>query len=262
MGTVRNIFIKFFSKKQMYTFWRKVLEVSLNCIGIGIGDAVATSGEKETLEYLKRNVIGDKPVLFDCGANIGDYTNELVKMFPNASIHSFEPLDITFNKLVKNVKSKSVKLNKIGLSNKICVETIHYNENQLGLSSLFDRQLDYYSLSLPSIESINLTTLDEYCKQNNINTIDLLKMDIEGGEYNALLGATNMLNNSQIKVIQIEFGGCCLDARVFFRDYWNLLNEQYYVYRIISNGLIRIEKYEEILEIFLNCNYLFVNKTI
>lgn len=69
-----------------------------------------------------------------------------------------------------------------------------------------------------------------------------------------------MLKYSKIKAIQIEFGGCQIDARVFFRDYWNLLNEQYYVYRIVSNGLIEIRKYEEILEIYITCNYLFTNK--
>lgn len=87
-------------------------------------------------------------------------------------------------------------------------------------------------------------------------------MDIEGAEYNALLGASNMLKDSKIKAIQIEFGGCCIDAKLFFRDYWNMLSKQYYVYRIIPGGLIRIEKYEEKLEIFLTCNYLFVNKNL
>lgn len=259
---IRTLFSKFFCIKQMYPFWRIISEISLNCMGLGTGDIVAESGEKNVIAYLKKNILDDNIVLFDCGANIGDYTNELVEMFPDASIHSFEPLDITYNILVKNVKSKSVKLNKIGLSNRTGDDAIYYNENNLGLTSLFDRQLDYHSLSLPSSNTIKLITIDEYCKLNNINNIDFLKMDIEGGEYNALLGATNMLKNSKIKVIQIEFGGCQIDARVFFRDYWNLLNEQYYVYRIVSNGLIKIKKYEEILEIYLTCNYLFINKSL
>lgn len=262
MSVIKSIVVKNFSKEKYYSFWLKLLNLSLNCIGFGIGGGVDKSGEIEALEYLKNNIMGDKPILFDCGANVGEYTNELLKKFPNANIHSFEPLKITYNKLFNNVKSKSAKLNNIGLSNKIGKEIIHYNENDLGLTSLFERKLDYSSHSLSDVTTVDLTTIDEYCSQNNIDVIDFLKMDIEGAEYNALLGASNMLKDSKIKAIQIEFGGCCIDAKLFFRDYWNMLSKQYYVYRIIPGGLIRIEKYEEKLEIFLTCNYLFVNKNL
>lgn len=258
---IRRFITKHFSKEKYYSFWSKVINVSLNCIGMGIGGNYAASGESYALDYLKSKVVKDNLVLFDCGANVGDYTKLLFKKFPDASIHCFEPLEITYNKLVENVKNKSAILNNLGISDKVGENVIHYNATNLVLSSLYDRQMDS-SKSLNNVSTIKLTTIDEYCKQNGIDHIDFLKMDVEGSEYDALLGAANMLKCNKIKAIQIEFGGCNIDARVFFRDFWNLLSEQYHIYRLIPNGLIKIEKYEGMLEIFFISNYLFINKNI
>ncbi len=66
---------------------------------------------------------------------------------------------------------------------------------------------------------VKLSTLDSYCKNKNITQIDFLKMDIEGNEYKALLGACEMIENGAINSIQIEFGGCNVDSRTYFKDY-------------------------------------------
>ena len=69
-----------------------------------------------------------------------------------------------------------------------------------------------------------------------------------------------MLYQNRIGAIQIEFGGCNIDARIFFRDFWNFLHDKFFVYRIVRDGLYQIKKYDERLECFACSNYLFVNK--
>ena len=88
-----------------------------------------------------------------------------------------------------------------------------------------------------------------------------MKIDVEGNEFKALLGAKEMLNKKSVGAIQIEFGGTNIDSRTYFRDFWNLLHDDYKVYRILKNGLYEIEKYDEHLEIFTCTNYLFILKS-
>ena len=82
---------------------------------------------------------------------------------------------------------------------------------------------------------MKLDAIDHYCKENNVKFIDFLKLDIEGNEYKALCGAKNMINQDKIGAIKIEFGGCNIDLRTFFRDFWFQLHEKNYVYQIMKS---------------------------
>ena len=113
---------------------------------------------------------------------------------------------------------------------------------------------------MENTETIKLTTLDEYCVKNNIDWIDYLKMDVEGHEHDVLLGSKNMLESKKIGIIQYEFGGCNIDSRTYFQDFWYLLNKNYDIYRLLKNGLKKINKYEEEQERFLTSTFLSVLK--
>lgn len=242
-------------------FWEKVFNMSLRCMNIGKGGDVNTSGEYIALEYVKKRIFrSESPVLFDVGANVGSYTRELSKLCKKGQVHSFEPGCETYKALCDNIKLKNVKLNNIGLSD-VCSEvTLYYDNAKSGLASLYKRQLDHFGTDFSKYETVKVDTIDHYCEENKISFIDFLKLDIEGNELKALIGANNMLSNDRVGAIQIEFGGCNIDSRVFFRDFWNLLHEKYLVYRITGGGLFPVTNYAEMLEIFSCTNYLFVHK--
>ena len=48
--------------------------------------------------------------------------------------------------------------------------------------------------------------------------IDFFKIDVEGHEMDVLKGIGDKISN--IKLIQFEFGGCNIDTRCFFQDFW------------------------------------------
>lgn len=227
-------------------------------MNIGNGAGFAESGERYVLQYVKGNVIKvDKTVLFDIGANVGGYA--LLKFFSNSEIHCFEPAKGTYETLSKNVQSPNAILNNFGISDEPTESTLYYdNKDNSGLSSLYNRQIFESAYS----ETVKLDTLENYCAVKEVSHIHFLKMDIEGNELNALNGAQKLIKSNVIDAIQIEFGGCNIDSRTYFRDFWNLLHENYRIYRVLLDGLYEVTEYDEILEIFTCTNYLFVNKNV
>lgn len=257
MSMIEKLLRPFFGKKKHYGFWLKVYKASLMGMNIGNGAGFEESGERYAIQYVKENIIKtDTPVLFDVGANVGGYANELLSHFPKATVHCFEPAKKTYETLSKNVTSKNAVLNNFGASDEISESILYSDKDNSGLASLYNRQC--FDTSKP--ETVKLDTLDHYCAERNIGQIHFLKMDIEGNELNALRGANGLLKACKIDTIQIEFGGCNIDSRTYFRDFWNLLHENYRVYRVLLDGLCEVEEYDDILEIFFCTNYLFVSK--
>ena len=134
---------------------------------------------------------------------------------------------------------------------------------------LFDLFSDFQGSVFASVykkitqsEKIVVRRLDDFCLENQISHIDLLKVDVEGGELGVLTGARQMLDSQSIDFVQFEFGGRDIDARVFFRDFFTLLNPGYRIYRILRDGLAPVETYKETHEVFLTTNYMAVSRNL
>jgi hypothetical protein len=65
-----------------------------------------------------------------------------------------------------------------------------------------------------------------------------------------------MLETGAIDTIQFEFSEGCIDSRIFFKDFFDLLGRQYRISRILRNGLYPLARYSEDLEIFSTSNFL------
>lgn len=170
MGRILNIFAKNISgKKRFQNFWTELYQVSLIGMNIGGGGDFETSGEKSALEYVKTRVMRKRnPIVFDVGANIGGYTQKLIKCIPNAKIHSFEPAQATFKTLSQNIKADNVTLNNFGISDACSESILFYEKENSVLASLYNRQLDYFGLDLSKSETVKLDTIDNYCNNKKI----------------------------------------------------------------------------------------------
>ena len=73
-------------------------------------------------------------------------------------------------------------------------------------------------------------------------------------------GAKQMINDKRIDAIQFEFGGCNIDSRTFFQDFFYLLKDHYKIYRVLKDGLLEMPIYKETYEIFITINYLAIKK--
>jgi hypothetical protein len=70
---------------------------------------------------------------------------------------------------------------------------------------------------------------DDFCKENGIESIDLLKIDVEGAEFMVLEGFANMLKNNAIRIIQFEYGYANGDTHTLMKDFFRLLGDYGYV---------------------------------
>lgn len=240
-------------------------------MGIGSGGLVVDSGEKIALTLLVRKhnshkIIkhrGQPPIcIFDIGANVGQFAGiaKAVLQGNPYSIHCFEPGAYTFDKLKANIKNdKRFFLNNTAMGKSVKTSTLYYDEAGSGLASMTKRNLEHFGIDFSLSESILVDTLDNYCERRRIDTIDLLKMDVEGHELDVLSGATRLLEERRIYSILFEFGGCNIDTRSFFQDYFYFFkkygNSQFF--RITPSGyLFPLGSYREINEQFRTTNFL------
>jgi FkbM family methyltransferase len=245
--------IKFFlGKKLGQSLFRFLFLFSLKGMNFGGGSDYQESGEAWVLKYIAKQTPVGSMVVFDVGGNVGNYAIQVAKILPLAKIYSFEPAKKTFESLQNNIQHyTNIAPYNLALGNQIGKAVLYSHVHESGLASVYDR----VGLDLNNREAIQINTIDNFCEEHHLTQIDFLKLDIEGNEYQALEGASKMLKGNKIKFIQFEFGGTDIDARVFFRDFYNLLSPQYKIFRILKNGLYPILAYKETDEIFITTNY-------
>ncbi|MFT7031327.1 MAG: FkbM family methyltransferase [Marinoscillum sp.] len=215
------------------------------------------SGELKALHSLKTH-LGERPVIFDVGANVGDYTIALTNIFPKANIHTFEPVKKTFDALVERTQNHpNITPYHLALGDENKQSQIFFGSKS-SHSSLVGNRSEQGDLEYT--ENIQIERLDDLLSKVSITNIDFLKIDVEGFEINVLKGAQELIKAKKIKCIQFEFGGTMIDARVFLRDFYVLLGENYELYRITKSGLFPIGDYKPHHEIFHYCNYMAILK--
>jgi hypothetical protein len=136
---------------------------------------------------------------------------------------------------------------------------LYSNEDGSGLASLTKRRLDHFGIFFNNKETVSTIPFKEYYDTNlKDRVIDLIKIDIEGHELDALKSMEDLLYN--IKAIQFEFGGCNIDTRTYFQDFWYFfIPKGFELYRITPFGIQRLNKYSESLEYFSTTNYIALN---
>ena len=137
-------------------------------------------------------------------------------------------------------KIKNIKKYNFGFGSENTSMFLNYDNQGSGLASVYERKLGHMNIDFSKKEKIEIKKIDDFCKEHDINNIDLLKMDVEGHELEVLKGAEKMLSNNSISAIQFEFGGANIDSRTYFQDFYNLLKDKYTIYRILQNGLYEI----------------------
>ena len=188
--------------------------------------------------------IDDNDIVFDIGANIGIYTILLNKL-KKIETYSFEPIPITFNNLTNNIKINNIKCNiyNIGLSDKNDELTFYLNKIESGASSLRNLKEDNENVELINCQ---VRKLDDFVKENNINKVDFIKIDIEGSELFAIQGGIYTITYHKPIIFCEMLRKWCKKFDYHPNDIIKLLsNIGYSCYAISNNGINKIELVDE-----------------
>jgi len=180
--------------------------------------------EVDLLNYFK-NKEKDK-IIFDVGCFKGNFTENIIKLeFKKgikSSIFLFDPNPKVKNYIASLLNNNNVKYFNLALDNSneqkkftlnqffepsgSSLVSAHkedkwYNITRKGFMQIvqpFKKIKDYVEID------VQTQSIDNFCLDNNINCIDLLKLDTEGNEFNVLKGAEKFLSENKIKVIYTE----------------------------------------------------------
>lgn len=151
----------------------------------------------------------------DIGTNIGYHSLFAASYLKNTGhVHSFEPLPRLFKQFTSSValnRFTNIVPHNVGLAEKDGEHTIFLREENIAGSSLFDLTNKIDNFVAAESETIQLKKLDTYLPQ--LDRIDVVKMDIEGYEYEALLGAQETLKRLHPTIV-MEFSPI-----FYFQDY-------------------------------------------
>lgn len=188
-------------------------------------------GEYEKAELkLLTSILNEDSVFIDIGANIGLHTLIASKKINSqGKIISFEPYTTNFKQLITNLelnKAKNICLVKKAVSNQEGSAMMYYNtaSKSLGMATLSTIPYD-------NKEEVETIQLDAFVAENKVDGVDIIKLDVEGEEYNALLGMRNTLNQFKPNLL-IEI----LDSKELERVLSLLSNYGYKLYYISNEG--------------------------
>jgi len=238
----------------------KVVSKCHRLMGIGSGGDVFASGERAVIELMAARCNPPYCVL-DVGSNTGQFLSLLLAILDREllNVHCFEPGFTAFSVLrQKTAEEARIRMNNLGLSSERGERVLFYDRPGSPLASLTRRRLDHFGIQLEHSENVKLDTLDNYCFENKLERIHLLKVDVEGHEMEVLRGGEVIFSSNAIEMVLFEFGGCNIDTRTFLQDFFYFFREQHMnLYRITPSGyLYPLESYKEMQEQFITTNFL------
>lgn len=224
-----------------------------------------TNGEQWLIQSIVNNKdykLCEKLTIFDVGANKGHYTalveTILKKIDRDYSIYSFEPnpqlAQILGERFYENENINVIDCG-LGSANKSSVLNIPGQSHSM--SSFYLRDIDKFKGSSLQKIQVNIQSLDNFVKKNSIQQIDLLKIDVEGYELECLKGAIHSIDSKIIRIIQFEFGGTMIDAKIHFKNFYDYFNcRGYLIGRLLKKSIHWYDTYDEIYEQFSYANYI------
>lgn len=186
----------------------------------------------------------DHPIIFDVGANDGEFTQRCLAEYEKCQVFAFEPNP---DRLIFSIDDLRLKAFNCGLSSKPESNILYVNGEHHGHSAYHIRP--HFNMSEVRELACVSVSLDQFAKEHNIDRIDYLKIDTEGHEMPILSGCRDLLSRAVIKSGQFEYGGTWFENNISIKsaiDFFTQLN--YEVLREVpvgSNELHRVDFLED-----------------
>ena len=229
-----------------------------------------TNGEERLLRELLFSHLQnpDKLVLFDVGANVGEWTRTALSgvhensMDDRVQIHAFEPVASTFNILQENLSeihaTSDVFLVNMAMSDREGTTEIFVYGEGGGTNSLHADDLAAASKK----RTIHLTSLDRYCRDNRIEHVHFVKCDTEGHDMSVLAGAAGLMGREAVYAVQFEYNHRWVYSRHYLKDAFDIVEgTNYRVGKVVPEGVELYRRWHPELERFFEGNYLIIHNS-
>lgn len=262
MSEFRAIGLGLLSRVGLQPMWRFFYRLALAGMGYMNNDT-RQNGEDYFLSKWSAAIkerTSEPPVIFDVGANEGDFSAGVAKLLRNFRVYAFEPHPQTYERLRQRYAYDGrFIINQAAVAASAGHITLYDYADRQGsnMASVFQATFeDIYPHQSRSLE-IPAITLDEYVEKNGIERIGLIKIDVEGAEKLVLEGARRILAEGRVDAIQFEFNAHALIAGFSLLALGKML-PGYDIYRMVTNGLVPMitasTHYNSRVEIFKYCN--------
>ena len=233
----------------------KIERLYKRALNYDVFDARA-NGEYALLRRLRLGEGGR--TVFDVGANVGEWSLQAARAWPGAVVHCFEVCPTTCEKLRQAVTeaglAERVKVNPFGLSDAAGELTFYeYDDSSLCSSTNWHAGRASHADRRPVLRG------DDYCRDNGIDAIDFLKIDVEGAELAVLRGLAGLLGRGAVTAVQFEYGAFAPQQRILLRDFYDLFGKDYRVGRILPAG-VAFADYSGLMETSSFSNFLALRK--
>ncbi len=149
------------------------------------------------------------PVVLDVGANVGQSIMTFREIWPDSRVTGFEPDPRLALRLRRNWDGiPGITIVEAAVSDRNSRQDL-FRYADPAQNSLFDRDnRSWFHAEVTDSVDVECFTLDNYCSQHSITHVDLLKADVQGAEFQVILGATGLLESRQIAyvVLELTFG--------------------------------------------------------
>ena len=186
----------------------------------------------------------DARTVFDIGANVGLYSLLAAAANSKASVHAFEPTPGLVTAMLDHIELNdfhNISVNPVAVGRASGQGFLHFctgrDDSNEGMNFVTGATMQDGDMP------IGIVSVDDYCRQEQIEQIDLLKLDIEGGEFDVLLGARDLLRTRAIGCIFLELAEWTANRSGHSTvDVKRLLSEAgYRIYRLSSGGLTEVQ---------------------
>ena len=259
---ISKFYVLIFGRKKLQFINDLFLSLTLDAKGFkNYGDFTRT-GEKKFVKTIKKEI----NLTLDIGANVGNFT-KLILLETNSKVISFEPLPDAYKelKIIQNQFSDRLKIHNFALGNQNNKQELHYGTQRSEKASLMSNleKLSFIGKSNKNKICVDVKKLDSLTDVLENQTVDFIKIDTEGFEFEVLDGAKDFLRNHKPKFIQIEFNWHQLlkgqtlykiSSLIDFSDVFKILPH--------GNDLIEIDPSRPENNIYHLSNYVFIRKDI
>ena len=167
------------------------------------------------LEFFRKIYSSDDELtIFDVGAHYGETASEFIRLFPRSHIFAFEPDEKNWSHLKQRFGNEPrIELSHMAVGQKDGRTLLHRNNYDATHSVLrintqeINRWADANDVREDGAEEVEQLTLDTFCSTSDLSNVDILKLDIQGGELMALQGIEDKLSKQAVGAIfcEVEF---------------------------------------------------------